>query len=130
LGTGKALNSNEVLCIATTHHTNATSTSTTGHKVATGWKDGSIRVFEVGQDDMKSFQGQGQSKLGLVQSLLFPRGGEEEEFIMREPLVLNGHSGSPITALAFHFEGMNTTLASGSSDGTVILWDIINGELN
>jgi WD40 repeat protein len=79
---------------------------------------------------MKSFQGQGQSKLGLVQSLLFPRGGEEEEFIMREPLVLNGHSGSPITALAFHFEGMNTTLASGSSDGTVILWDIINGELN
>jgi WD40 repeat protein len=69
-----------------------------------------------------------ENKLGLVQSLLHPQSKDQEEFVTREPLVLNGHSGSPITCLAFNHVGMSTTLASGSSDGTVILWDVLNGE--
>ncbi len=68
------------------------------------------------------------SKLGLVHSILFPQTSEQEEFVTRDPLVLNGHSGSPITSLAFNSDDTSTTLASGSSDGTVILWDIINGK--
>lgn len=69
-----------------------------------------------------------ENKLGLVHSLLFDQSQDHEEFVTREPLVLNGHSGSPITSLAFNDDGTTTTLASGSSDGTVILWDVINGE--
>jgi len=66
-----------------------------------------------------------ENKLGLVHSLLFDQSQDHEEFVTREPLVLNGHSGSPITSLAFNDDGTTTTLASGSSVGTVILWDVI-----
>jgi len=69
-----------------------------------------------------------EDNLGLVHSIIFHQNQNHEEFVTREPLLLNGHSGSPITCLAFNDEGMSTTLASGSSDGTIILWDILNGE--
>ena len=55
----------------------------------------------------------------------------------REPLLLNGHNGSQITYLSFdndHNDNSNaggstsTRLASGSSDGTIILWEILNGK--
>ena len=95
-------------------------------------------MFDVTHEDLKAARDDGQ--FGLVHSLLFhnvqSRSREHEEFVMREPLLLNGHSGSPITCLAFSGDGMNTntnttmnsTLASGSSDGTIILWDVINGK--
>jgi WD40 repeat protein len=119
LGTGKALNSNEVLCITTTKINSV-------HKVATGWKDGSIRVFDLTTDDMKATN---DNELGLAHSLLFHQAQDREEFVTRDPLLLNGHSGSPITCLAFNDHGTTTALASGSSDGTIILWDILNGRL-
>eukprot|EP00536_Pseudo-nitzschia_multiseries_P003654 jgi/Psemu1/252842/estExt_Genewise1Plus.C_570058 len=43
---------------------------------------------------------------------------------MREPLLLNGHSGSPVRSLAFDSKD-GSRLASGSSDGSVVLWDIV-----
>lgn len=124
LGTGKALNANEVLCICT-----ATVQST--QRVATGWKDGSIRVFDVQKDDCRALK---DNKLGLAYSISYQEhtslSNQNEEFVTREPLLLNGHSGSPITCLKFNMdqEGVTTILASGSSDGTVILWDILNGK--
>jgi U3 small nucleolar RNA-associated protein 12 len=145
LGTGKALNSNEVLCVATTT-TNSAATATTAtanhteYKVATGWKDGSIRIFDVYNDDIQNKSMSNESKLGLVHSLLFDNihsaSAKNEDFIMREPLVLNGHSNSSVTCLSFGSTATTTTnnnmtknnyhlLASGSSDGKIILWDII-----
>jgi WD domain, G-beta repeat. len=123
LGTGKALNSNEVLCIST-------ATVQSNQRVATGWKDGSIRVFDVQKDDCQAFKDQ---KLGLAYSICYQdhasQSNQNEEFVTREPLLLNGHSGSPITCLKFQMDqGVTSILASGSSDGTVILWDILNGK--
>lgn len=121
LGTGKALNSNEVLCIST-------ATVQSDQRVATGWKDGSIRVFDVQKDDCQAFK---DHKLGLAYSICYQdhasQSIQNEEFVTREPLLLNGHSGSPITCLKFQIDqGVTSILASGSSDGTVILWDILN----
>ena len=96
LGTGRALNSNEVLCIATSCDGDESS-----NKVATGWKDGSIRVFDVESDEIQMKSTSNEQKLGLVHSLLFENEKKNEEFIMREPLVLNGHSNSAVTCLAF-----------------------------
>jgi WD40 repeat protein len=120
LGTGKALNSDQVLVICTS------ASRTNGAKLATGWNDGAIRIFEIESEDL-----QGQVKLGLAHSLLFQKvaDGKEEEFMGREPLLLNGHSGTPITCLSFDASLDATTLASGSTDGTIILWDILNGTL-
>lgn len=119
LGTGKALNSNQVLVMAV-------SSEQTGAKIATGWKDGSVRIFDVTSQDFLN-----HSKPGLVHSLLFQNLAtqEQEDFITREPLLLNGHSGSPITSLAFDAQENATILATGSSDGVIILWDILNGTL-
>ena len=65
----------------------------------------------------------------MVHSLLSSE-SPTEEFISREPLLLNGHLNSPVTCLAFdHIHGSKTNssgrLASGSSDGTIIIWDIL-----
>ncbi len=152
LGTGKALNSNEVLCITTSSGSGGNET----YKIATGWKDGSIRIFDVNNDDLlqqqipttssKKSSKKQLNKIGLVHSLLYDtydhpsssptEAAKNEEFIMREPLVLNGHNESSIMCLSFDSEAenngsMNTTtqpsrlLASGSSDGRIILWDVI-----
>ena len=118
LGSGKALNSNEVLCITTTKMNSE-------HKVASGWKDGSIRIFDLTKEDIK---GAKDNKIELAHSLIFPQSQDHDEYVTREPLLLNGHAGSPITCMTFNDEGTTTTLASGSSDGTIILWDILNGE--
>ena len=139
LGTGKALNSNEVLCITTTSSSNNNNNDDNNgsiYQVATGWKDGSIRIFEIYPEDNNHSS---NSKLGMVHSLLFDnvnmRSKENEEFIMREPLVLNGHNNASVTCLAFDNNGdsvgdggsagANRLLASGSTDGRIILWDVI-----
>jgi len=122
LGTGKALNSNEVLCISTA------AVQQSNQRVATGWKDGSIRVFDVQKDDVQAIK---DHKIGLSYSIALQghssQSDKNEEFVTREPLLLNGHTGSPITCLKFNMDqGVSSILASGSSDGTVILWDIVN----
>ena len=126
IGTGRALNSGEVICIISSKPSSSSDLST---KIASGWKDGSIRIFEISSEDMKSQKGVmgPEKKLGLVHSVLVEPSAYQEEFIMREPLVLNGHSNSPVTCLAFDDceEEMASRLASGSSDGTIILWDIL-----
>ena len=153
LGSGRALNSNEVLCIVSSSSSSSSSSSlpqqnnSTNCKIATGWKDGSIRIFDIYQSDFDTNISQmNHQKLGLVHSLLSSVGdyynsssSKLEEFAMREPLVLNGHSNSPITCLVFDNGDYSNTstfgstiqttvtsrLASGSSDGTIILWDIL-----
>jgi len=128
LGTGRALNSNEVLCITTACSTpgNSAKNST---KVASGWKDGSIRLFDIKKSDVETKNSQNIEKPGLAHSLIFESTSKQEEFIMREPLVLNGHSNSPITCLKFdNTNGHASRLASGSTDGVIILWDIIAEE--
>eukprot|EP00980_Cylindrotheca_fusiformis_P002250 scaffold517_cov119-Cylindrotheca_fusiformis.AAC.33 len=112
VGTGRALNSDQIVCldVAIPKHDESC-------KVATGWVDGAVRVFDVTEDEICSDRG-----CALAQTLL--QDSDQEDFAMREPLVLNGHSGSPIRSLVFHSRDASR-LASGSSDGSVVLWDIV-----
>jgi U3 small nucleolar RNA-associated protein 12 len=102
VGTGRALNSDEVVCL-----------SINGEKIATGWVDGAVRVFDVLEQELNS-------KKGLVHSLIHDN--VDEEFVMREPLVLNGHT-TPVRSLTWDDDG--TRLASGGTDGSVVLWDVV-----
>jgi len=123
VGTGRALNSDQVVCIDVAYDEPANGDSShskygTGNcKVATGWVDGAVRIFDVKAEELNSNKG-----CGLVQSLI-QESFDQEDFVMREPLVLNGHSGSPVRSLAFDNGGAR--LASGSSDGSVVLWDVV-----
>ena len=113
VGTRRALNSDQVVCLDVTIQTHDNTC-----RVATGWVDGAVRIFDVYIDEMNNAKGS-----GLIQTLL-QESNEEEDFVMREPLVLNGHSGSPIRSLSFDSKD-GSRLASGSSDGSVVLWDIV-----
>lgn len=113
IGTGRALNSDQIVCLDV-----ATQTHDSSCKVATGWVDGAVRVFDVTADEMQADRG-----CGLTQSLLQEK-NDQEDFVMREPLVLNGHSGSPVRSVAFDSKDASR-LASGSSDGAVVLWDVV-----
>lgn len=113
IGTGRALNSDQIVCLDVAPQTHDGSC-----KVATGWVDGAIRVFDVNSDEMGSDKG-----CGLIQTLL-QDSNDQEDFVMREPLVLNGHSGSPVRSVAFDSNDASR-LASGSSDGSVVLWDVV-----
>jgi RNA polymerase sigma factor (sigma-70 family) len=45
----------------------------------------------------------------------------------REPLVFRGHVG-PVRAIAFHaFKGGGVTMVSGCDDGSIIVWDAVEG---
>lgn len=115
IGTGRALNSDEVVCMDTYK-------SPDGAKVATGWVDGAVRVFELNADEIGN-----TSKLGLVHSLLEEE-NDGDEFAAREPLILNGHSQTPVRSIAFDrgtSDSAGTRLASGGSDGSVVVWDIV-----
>lgn len=103
VGTGRALNGDEVVCLAIS-----------GGKVATGWLDGAVRVFDVSSEDVAN-------EAGLVHSLIHEE--DEDEFVMREPLLLQGHASTPVRSICFDQGG--TRLASGASDGSVVLWDIV-----
>lgn len=103
VGTGRALNSEEVVCLD----------ASGDDKIATGWLDGAVRIFEVHADDISK-------EAGLTHSLLRE---EEDEFVMREPLLLRGHYNTPVRSICFDKGG--TRLASGGSDGSVVLWDIV-----
>jgi WD40 repeat protein len=113
VGTGRGLNSDQIVCldVAIPEHDGSC-------KVATGWVDGAVRVFDISSDEMQSDKG-----CGLIQSLL-QDSNEQEDYVMREPLVLNGHSGSPVRSVVFDSKDASR-LASGSSDGSVVLWDIV-----
>ena len=93
VGTGRALNSDEVVCLAVG-----------ASKIATGWVDGGVRVFDASDAQ------------GLVHSLL---GDSDTE--LPDPLVLNGHT-TPVRSIAMD---QGTRLASGGVDGAVVLWDLV-----
>ncbi|KAG7353760.1 WD40 repeat-containing protein [Nitzschia inconspicua] len=114
VGTGRALNSDQVVCLDVFNLT-----SGGGCKVATGWVDGAVRIFDVHERELTAPKG-----CGLVQSLL-QESSTNEDFVMREPLILNGHSGSPVRSVSFDVASGGARLATGSSDGSVVLWDIV-----
>ena len=113
VGTGKALNSDQIVCLKVASGGENSDTS----KVATGWVDGAVRIFDVHNEEMNARKG-----CGLVQTII--EDAHDSDFVMREPLLLNGHSGSPVRSLAFDSSD-GSRLASGSSDGSVVLWDIV-----
>ncbi len=113
VGTGKALNSDQIVCLQVASGGENSDTS----KVATGWVDGAVRIFDVHNEEMNARKG-----CGLVQTII--EDAHDSDFVMREPLLLNGHSGSPVRSLAFDSSD-GSRLASGSSDGSVVLWDIV-----
>jgi len=129
IGTGRALNGDQIVCLSVAapvggdDHDNDNHHRSETRKVATGWVDGAVRVFDVRDDEMNSRSGR-----GLVQNIMTGEDGgggkDDDDFVMREPLLLNGHSGSPVRSLAFDSND-GSRLASGSSDGSVILWDIV-----
>lgn len=112
VGTGRALNSTQIVTL--------TVSRPVGHetvcRVATGWVDGAVRVFSISREELNT------ESERMVHTFL-----AETDFdpILREPLVFDGHSGSPIRSLAFDPKN-KSRLASGSSDGSVILWDVEN----
>jgi U3 small nucleolar RNA-associated protein 12 len=111
IGTGLALNGGEVLCLDVSN-CNAS-------KVATGWADGSVRVFSIHNHDATV-----KNDGGLVRSLLQKNTSNKNE-ALTDPLTLNGHS-SPVQIVSFEKTAKaGVRLASGSTDGTVILWDIV-----
>lgn len=103
VGTGRALNSDEVVCLDVSER-----------QVATGWVDGAVRIFDL-TDTNNSY-----SSRKAAHSLLEDDGSPLWE---SEPLLLNGHSGSPVRSVVF--DSNCSRLASGGSDGTVVLWDIV-----
>ncbi len=112
-------------------------------KVATGWSDGTVRIFDLSSSEVaaaaaassSSSGSAASSNLGLVHSLLHADegGAGAEEFATREALVLNGHGSSPVRCVVFDRSGSAlgggaaaTRLASGGSDGAVVVWDIVS----
>jgi hypothetical protein len=102
LGTGRALNSDQVVCL------DVAAGSETTYKVATGWVEGAVRVFDVYKNEVAGSKGTAHS--------LLEEENEDESFVQREPLLLNGHGQSPVRTVKFDKENVSR-LASGSSDG-------------
>ena len=95
MGSGRALNPDSVTCIDVAED-----------KVVTGWEDGTVRIFPTRHTSIHS---------GMVRSLLHSENVGEED-----PLTLNGHSSA-----VYIVKCRDGRVASGSNDGTVILWDIV-----
>lgn len=105
VGTGRALNSAQIVCVAASRR-----------QMATGWVDGSVRVFTVEASDSSS-----NTASALAHSLLEDEEDQEAGW-QREPLVLKGHA-SAVRSLAWN--RANEWLASGGNDGAVVLWDVL-----
>jgi len=138
IGTGRALNSSQIVCLDVNGGgSSGDDDEYEGRgdvKVATGWTDGSVRVFSLEPKEMARFASSAgvddAERNGLAHSLLNRTGnflGDSDEFACKEPLVLNGHGSSPVQMVKFDDDvgGSVGRLASGGADGVVILWDVI-----
>jgi WD40 repeat protein len=149
IGTGAALNDNEVVCLDVV--TTTTTTTTTHSKknmatektwVATGWIDGTIRIFELDTSSMcltTNTSSPYNSLLGDHDTTTSTTTTTTTHLWHSDPLVLHGHQQSPVrtirfdvadAAAALHRDktttmAMHSRCASGGSDGIIILWDII-----
>ena len=114
IGTGRALNSSEVLCIDT-----ASRVDNSELVVATGWSDGFIRVF----DQVNISTSNSNSKKNYETSVNTVH--SENEFIMRhrDPLSFNGHNGSSVKVVKFDASG--NRLASAGTNGDIVVWDVL-----
>lgn len=129
VGTGRALNSGQIVCLDVSEINSIENDV----KVATGWVDGSVRVFSLEPKEMARLTSSSSSgdatQNGLVHSLLSGNNSflrSSDEFACKEPLVLNGHGSSPVQMVVFDKnEGNVGRLASAGSDGVVILWDVV-----
>lgn len=135
VGTGRALNSSQIVCLDVNESDGSTGDGKEDVKVATGWVDGSVRVFSLEPKEVARFTSSSGSddaeRNGLVHSLIYGDNdngflGNNDEFACKEPLVLNGHGSSPVQMVVFDKSaGSVGRLASGGADGVVILWDVI-----
>ncbi|KAL7545346.1 hypothetical protein ACHAWF_008697 [Thalassiosira exigua] len=133
VGTGRALNSSQIVCLDVSSLDDGDSGGTGDVKVATGWVDGSVRVFSLEPVEMArlaSFSSSDDAERnGLIHSLIHGDNnflGNNDEFACKEPLVLNGHGSSPVQMVVFDKNvGSAGRLASAGADGVVILWDVI-----
>lgn len=110
VGTGRALNSHEMVCLA----------SNLDDQLATGWVDGSVRIFTLSSSTSPVFH-----------SLLDKDDDDDDDgatYLQRDPLVLQGHRVA-VRALCWQTTSTDATtssiLASGGNDGTVLLWDVV-----
>jgi len=111
MGTGRALNSDLITCLDTVPRNS-------GYQVATGWADGSVRIFEVDKTEMTSNT--------LTNSLIHGDTSQTDVlFGVDEPLTLNGHSSCSVKAIAYDRDNASR-LASAGSDGAVVLWDVLS----
>ncbi len=129
VGTRIALNSDEVICLDIADDSHPDDDKNAIVKVATGWMDGTVRVFDLYASELSESN---SNNLGCVHSLVQGTSKTNEDFLTREPLVLKGHANSPVRCVCFDRTQSSTTvgqavsrLASGGSDGVVILWDIV-----
>ena len=139
IGTGQALNASQVLCLDVSSSVSPT-TNSSSTRVATGWIDGAVRVFDIATADLASSSNNTTTTaFSLVQdSSEEDDGGPTTE--RPDPLTLNGHAPSPVSSICLEpptlssstmdtttptTTNANSRLASGGSDGTVIVWDLI-----
>jgi WD40 repeat protein len=109
IGTGRAMNSDHVVCLCVRED-----------NLATGWTDGAVRVFRRIDAQLKHQLRSGGGP--VARSLLRLEDNDAETNHDQEPLVLQGHGESPVRAIAFDDKNR---LASGGSDGSVVVWDIV-----
>jgi len=131
VGTGRALNGSEIVCLDVYYDAvgHGDTTRNSAIRVATGWVDGAVRVFDLSPEEaLQGFSGSSSQQQNLAHSLIHDN--SNEDFVQREPLVLNGHgggggAGGVVRAVAFDRSDASR-LASGGSDGAVVLWDIVS----
>ncbi|GMI01419.1 hypothetical protein TrLO_g4910 [Triparma laevis f. longispina] len=115
-GTQKALNAGEATYAALYEEEEGEGEEARKHMVASGWTDGSVRVFMVDKEDLKTND-------PPVNSLLDQNSTTPNYKNTEAPLTLTGHTG-PITCLSF--DTKNKRLSSGGVDGACVIWDVIS----
>ena len=122
IGTGMALHSDRVTCLVEHHRrvlvdTDQTITTTTS-LLATGWNDGTIRIFDTTNTTTTNNNNNNKTtrRSAVHHSLL----NNSRDSVQNAPLTLKGHT-RPVHCLTFSSSGM--LLASACRD--IVVWDIV-----